>query len=111
MTLSEERLAIIGKNIRAARRAKGKSQAEVAEEACISTAYYCQLELGNKAPSLETLINIAESLRVSVDLLVYGDQGAAALQNIVMMLNGKSPAYIQRIENVLYAMTIEFAEK
>lgn len=67
MTLSRERLRAISQNIRNARKERGLTQEEIAEKVGVSTEYYGQVESGNKAPSLETLLNIAESMNVSID--------------------------------------------
>ena len=52
MKLSPERLKSISRNIRQARESMGYTQEKLAELAGISTAYYCQIELGNKSPSM-----------------------------------------------------------
>ena len=72
MTLSPDRLLVISKNIQVARLDQRKSAEEVAMEIGITVSHYWQIEEGYKAPSLETLINIADALQVSLDVLVYG---------------------------------------
>ena len=72
MRLSQARLNKIAVNIRHEREKRGFTQAGMAESAGISIFHYSQIELGNKAPSLELLITIAEILRISVDTLISG---------------------------------------
>jgi transcriptional regulator with XRE-family HTH domain len=43
------------------------SQEKLAEATCVTTSYIGQIERAERIPSLETLVNIAKSLRVSVD--------------------------------------------
>ena len=72
MKLSPERLRAISHNIKQTRLERGLTQEKVAELAGITAVYYCQIELGNKSPSLETIINIADAMQVSIDTLVQG---------------------------------------
>lgn len=111
MTLSKDRLRVISQNIRTARKEHGLTQEEIAEKIGVTPEYYGQLESGNKAPSLETLINIAESVYVSIDLLVYGSNRDLGLGNILQLLNGKSPENLRKIEKILYTLNNEFIEK
>ena len=111
MTLSKERLRAISQNIRTVRKAYGLTQEEIAEKIGVTPEYYGQLESGNKAPSLETLINIAESMHVSIDLLVYGSNRDLGLGNIIQLLSDKKPETLQKIEKLLYTLNHEFIEK
>ncbi|MCQ2415808.1 MAG: helix-turn-helix domain-containing protein [Lachnospiraceae bacterium] len=66
----------IGNRIRERRRAKGYTQAVLAEKADISDTYVCYIENGQKKVSMQVLMQIAEALEVSADCLLYGDQSA-----------------------------------
>lgn len=48
--------------LRAARESSGKTQAQVAKEARISTAQYQNIEYGKNEPSVRTAIRIADVL-------------------------------------------------
>lgn len=113
MTLSRERLRAISQNIRNARKERGLTQEEIAEKVGVSTEYYGQVESGNKAPSLETLLNIAESMNVSIDFLVYGGENKRnkGLNNIIRMLSDKDQATLSKIERLLYFIDNEFITK
>ena len=63
----------LGLNIQKARQTKSWTQAVTAEKCGLSENYYRQIELGNKAPRLETFVRIAETLGVSADFLLYGN--------------------------------------
>ena len=66
----------IGNHIRERRRAKGYTQAVLAEKADISDTYVCYIENGQKRISMQVLMKIAEALEVPADCLLYGDQSA-----------------------------------
>ena len=86
MKISPERLEILSHNIKKARIERSLTQERVAELVGISPVYYCQIELGNKSPSLETLINISEVMHISIDSLVYGPSAKAAQTDLVKLL-------------------------
>lgn len=108
MTLSKERLRVISQNIRSTRIERKYTQEEVAEKTGLSTEYYGQIESGNKAPSLETLINIAECFTVSTDSLIYGRRRDTTIDSIIALLNGKNPETLLGIERLLYLVINEF---
>ena len=57
-------LTSIGERIKQYRMAAGLSQSQLAEMTGISTKYVSVLERSAKPPSLETLINIANNLKL-----------------------------------------------
>ena len=63
-------LSSIGAKIKQYRKAAKLSQSQLAEMIGISTKYVSVLERSAKPPSLETLINIANALNISTDLLL-----------------------------------------
>ena len=60
----------IGKRIKSAREKKGLTQEQLAEQVNLSPMHISVIERGNKLPRLETLINIANALDVSADILL-----------------------------------------
>ena len=60
----------IGKRIKSAREKKGLTQDQLAEQVNLSPMHISVIERGNKLPRLETLINIANVLDVSADILL-----------------------------------------
>lgn len=60
----------IGKRIRERRKMLGLSQLDLSVDADISTAYLCNVELGNKCASLEMIIRIANALGTTTDILL-----------------------------------------
>ena len=61
----------IGQRIRKFRKAHNLSQEELAERIAISTTHMSHIETGNTKLSLPVLVDIAESLHVSTDDLLF----------------------------------------
>lgn len=64
------KLDTIGKNIRKFREIKKLRQEDLAEKTDLTTNYMGMIERGEKIPSLETFINILNSLGVSADMVL-----------------------------------------
>lgn len=64
------KLYTIGKNIRKFREIKKLRQEDLAEKTDLTTNYIGMIERGEKIPSLETFINILNSLGVSADMVL-----------------------------------------
>jgi transcriptional regulator with XRE-family HTH domain len=58
--------AVLAKNIKLYRGLRAMSQAALAEKAGISIPFLSDIERGNKWPYMETLINIANALKIDV---------------------------------------------
>lgn len=64
------KLDTFGKNIRKFREIKKLRQEDLAEKTDLTTNYIGMIERGEKIPSLETFINILNSLGVSADMVL-----------------------------------------
>ena len=62
--------AVLGRNIRICREAKGLTQERLAELSNISVKHISKIELGKINLKIETLVNIANALDVSTDTLL-----------------------------------------
>lgn len=60
----------LGQKIKAIRKSKGLTQQALSELVDCSPTYVSYIENGQKAMSLETLVNIANALEVSTDVLL-----------------------------------------
>jgi len=56
--------------IKEAREALGATQAELAKQAHLTAAAVCQFEKGARTPSLQTLIQLSEALKINIDYLL-----------------------------------------
>lgn len=64
-------LKSVGVNIRKYRLEKNLSQEQLAEMTDLSPNYISMIERADKTPSLTTLINIANALNVTTDMILY----------------------------------------
>lgn len=62
--------ATLGQRLRERRKAIGKTQQQVAEEASLTVGFISQIERGISTPSLASLYNVAKALDASVDMFV-----------------------------------------
>lgn len=62
----------IGKRIQSQRRDLKITQEKLAEIIDVSPSYISEIERGSSICSLSTIVNIASSLNVSLDFLVFG---------------------------------------
>ena len=60
----------LGRNIKKYRKYRNLTQEQLAETVSISAVFMSQIENANGKPSLETVVNIANALNVSIDVLV-----------------------------------------
>lgn len=68
-----------GKRVREARNKAHFTQEVLAEKVDIAVTYLGEIERGEKTPSLDVLINLAESLEVSCDYLLRDSVEAGAI--------------------------------
>ena len=101
-------LSAIGTRIKMARECAGMTQEDLAATLGMSTTHISVLERGVKAPKLETLVNIANALHVSTDMLLQDVVTCAAeglaseLSAAVMQL---APKDQERILKAIRALT------
>jgi transcriptional regulator with XRE-family HTH domain len=76
----------VGREIRAARKAKGLSQLALAERSDLSADFIGKVERGTTSPSLESLKAIATALNLSLGDLFVGELAAAPLQEALIEL-------------------------
>jgi transcriptional regulator with XRE-family HTH domain len=74
-------------NLRSLRDLRGMTQSEMGARAGIAPASISHFETGQRAPSLDTLIKLADALRVSIDTLL----GRAPVENLAQV----DPVFLQ----------------
>ncbi|MBI1871582.1 MAG: helix-turn-helix transcriptional regulator [Chlamydiae bacterium] len=66
---------IISKNVRKYRIKTGLSQDKLARKANVPYSTYIKIESGHTPnPSIQTVVSIAEALKISLDELIYKDK-------------------------------------
>lgn len=95
------KLDTIGKNIRKFREIKKLRQEDLAEKTDVTTNYIGMIERGEKIPSLETFINILNSLGVSADMVLSDvlDNGYTVKDSL---LNEKLEKLVPEDRNRIY---------
>lgn len=95
------KLDTIGKNIRKFCEIKKLRQEDLAEKTDLTTNYIGMIERGEKIPSLETFINILNSLGVSADMVLSDvlDNGYTVKDSL---LNEKLEKLVPEDRNRIY---------
>lgn len=94
---------VVGENVTKYRKAAGLSQAALAERIGVSVPFLSRVERGQKLMKLTTLLAIAQALDVSCDALLRKDGPESYLENITVLLKGKSAEYLSGIECIVRA--------
>lgn len=107
-------LQSIGENLKKYRMQKHITQDALAEKAGLSKNYISQIELGNKNPSVESLIKIINAIGVSADLILSElvDESYSAKVSVLYDKIKELPVENQKfICNIVDAMFFEFKNK
>lgn len=105
-------LKTVGQNIKKYRIEKGIKQEALAEMADLTPNYIGMLERGDKTPSLNTLVNIANALGITSDMLLCDvlNAGYEIKSSLVLdKINNLPPKEQKRIYAVIETL-LEFAE-
>ena len=89
----------IGKRIRLLRKQQHLSQATLAELVDKSPTYISLVENGQKGPSLETLVDVANALKVTMDVLLaeHLDHSTAAIDSELSAILNNCTEYEKRV--------------
>lgn len=101
-------LCAIGARIKAARERAGMTQEDLAAALEMSPTHISVIERGVKSPKLETLVNIANALKVSSDTLLqdvvtYSSDGIASEISVAISKLPKKDQ--ERMLNAIRALT------
>lgn len=103
----------IGQRIRKIRKAHGISQEVLAEKANISVTHMSHIETGNTKLSLPVLVDIATTLEVRTDDLLFDDCSAErsnSLDAILHILDDCTTQQLKIIEGILKATKISLEQ-
>lgn len=104
MTNKKEINIEIGKHIKIAREKIGYTQEKFAEKIDRSVQYVSDLERGKVGPSIQTLINICNTLHVTTDFILLGKEENS--QNHSKILDVPSTLTDEQIEILIEGMRI-----
>ena len=108
MKVSGERLAQLARNVREARISQNLTQEVMAERTGLSVPQYSQIELGNKSPSLNTLIQISEVLNMSLDALVFGVDNRVEAKNTLRLIAKLNDSELAKVNYIIRALISAF---
>lgn len=94
----------VGRNIRKYRKEKNMSQEKLAELSYLSPTYVGMVERADKTPSLTTLVNIANALDVTADMLlcdVLNRHNEIRSSVLIERINGLSEKERERVYAVI----------
>ena len=97
----DERMLLIGANIRKYRIERHMTQDELSEKAQISTSFCANLERGKKSLSVKVLRDIADALQVTANDLLYEANAESRIASLSSLLSDKPESYIMKIETVI----------
>ncbi len=116
--MSKSLRAVFARELRAARKARGFTQAELAERAAIAVEVCGRLERGGVLPRADTLVRLAVALAVTTDALLgiasprervaaepeveYGE--TPELRRLVRRLRGESRRTLRQLDALLSAL-------
>lgn len=93
-------LKAIGSRIKAERKRLGITQERLSEMINVTPHYIYEIERGMKAMSMETLINLSETMELSTDYILFGNQ-RRNLGEMYRMLDEMSDERRLRAEKVI----------
>lgn len=91
----------IGERVSYIRRERGYTQYKLAELADISVQFLSDIENNKKSMTVKTLCQIADSLNISTDYIIYGRETAIENTAINIMLNSLSSKNQKKAEKIL----------
>ena len=94
-------MTTIGKRISYIRKERGYTQEKLAELANISIQFLSDIENNKKSMTVKTLRQIADSLNISTDYIIYGRETAIENTSIDIMLNSLSNKNKKKAEKLL----------
>lgn len=92
---------IMGFRIAQRRQELGLKQIQLGKAAGVSSKYISDIETGKKRPSLETLVNICEALRITPDYIILGAMAKEEDKNILDTLKLLSPQEKRKAEKII----------
>ncbi len=100
----------MGKRMKYKRQAKNLNQEDIANAVRISPSYYGNIERGNRVPSVDTLVAIANALEVGTDFLLADSLTTANRQRTEQETRVLTRFLRDRVEELIYDEPMETDE-
>ena len=92
----------MGKRMKYKRQTKNMNQEDIAKKVQISPSYYGNIERGNRVPSVDTLVAIANALEVGTDFLLADSLAAVNPQRTEQETRVLTRFLRDRVEELKY---------
>lgn len=92
---------LLGQNIAKIRLENHLTQEQLAEKADVSTVFISQIETAARKPSLETVVNIADSLNTTIDVLLGNPSLDTQYGELSKLLEHKTSNELHFITNIV----------
>jgi len=100
--MEKQQLSEIGHRLRLQRTKLHLTREQFAELADIGSGYYGQIEVGTSQMSIDTLIKVSHTSRLSMEYILFGEDGPAPdLSSLDALLATCSPRELALAEKVL----------
>jgi len=100
--MTKQERAAAGQRLRQRRNLLGLTREQFAELADISAGYYGQIEVGTSQMSIDTLIKVARTSRLSMEYILFGEeQKGEDPDSLRILLGGCTPRELRLAEKVL----------
>lgn len=97
----ENLMTVVGNNLRTYRMMRNMTQEELAEKVGVSISFCANIERGKKGVSMFILRDFADALDITVNHLLYEHGTDQRIENIIVLLQDKPPAFLNWIEKVI----------
>lgn len=100
--MTKQERAAMGQRLRQQRNRLGLTREQFAELADIGAGYYGQIEVGTSQMSIDTLMKVARTSRLSMEYILFGEEaGETELDSLQALLSGCTPRELRLAEKVL----------
>lgn len=99
--LKRELMKTIGNNVYKYRTEIGLTQEELAEKVGIGGSFIARIECGQKIMSVPVLYKLAQTLHVSLDMLLSENTDSSTTERLTTIINNSTPESISKVETLL----------
>lgn len=89
------------KNLKEKRKQLGFTQEQICEKLDISYSHYVKLENGINSPSFETLINISNTLNISIDTLIFKSYNNTKIDDLINKISDYDKDKLKLIQDFI----------
>jgi transcriptional regulator with XRE-family HTH domain len=91
----------VGNRIRSQREFLGYTREYVAEQLDVSVNFCRDIEIGAKGMSIQTLARMSDTLKLSLDYIVFGKVPESAISPLSLMLASCPPAKRKYVDDIV----------